>query len=354
METLRSSKDFSGSAYLSRLQAEGFEEFYIVLGNSFLEALGLALSFTRPSLSSQLEDWKTWLSVIEELCEWVACIAQLPGNVMQVKGLRLSVQANFTGKVSIRDENNVMEVLTALVKFFPISVVWFEEVSREEIRTDYYRYIYEDNPCFYVYMGKDVEQHIYAFRHSQQIDFSSPIAFGIPSITPPISPTKQYSPNEQFLSIAALIVQTSLQLPPGLLSDPLQQSIQAYDTAWSEIGAKLGPALSEPLDIATLRNAISHLMRFPSAPTIIRNPEHRITNCTNYPSNLISHVHLSNPHYFHLECLKNNIRRQRRRHPDWPITCPLCLNPFSQELMAVLIDFLANDERTASLGFRLA
>ena len=347
MEAPEYSVDFSSSPYLQRLHTAGFDEYYIAPSSCLLEGISLAITFSSASNPAyERENWANWVA---QLRNWVTRIRTSQADPLLWRGLKSEVLLEMF-RWGIQEETDETRIFAALIEKHPFSIVWFEEVSSLEIQPKYYPYRYQGYWSFFLYLGKDLRGNIYAFHHAEQSNLSSRISCAIAGPDPPVVlPT--ISPNEQFTFIASLIVQSCQQLPPGLLSDGLQESIQEYSRRWLRLGANLPSDLPNPLDIASIGSVLDILTtRFLSAHTLARIPEHEITECARYPSpSLISHGQTPKLHYFHFQCLRKYAQIRLMKQPSWKTICPLCGGSLTQEILDKLTQELGPDERTSSL-----
>lgn len=312
-----------------------------------MEGIGLAITFSSASdPANPMENLVLWVRLLQS---WVRGIIPSQDDPLLWRGLKYEVLVEMY-RWGIQEEANETMIFAALMERYPFSVVWFEEVSSEEIQTKYYPLSSQGYWSFFLYLGKDLRGNIYAFHHAEQSNISSQISCALAGPEPPVVLPVQLSPNEQFLSIASLIVQSCQQLHPGVLSDRLQESVQEYGSRWRQLGAKLPSDLPNPLDSDSLGSVLNTLMKFPSAPTLVRViPEHTITECEKYPTNLVSHGQIPKLHYFHLQCLRKFVQVRLIRDPGWQARCPLCTGNFTPEVLTKLTQDLGPDERTSSL-----
>jgi hypothetical protein len=312
-----------------------------------LESIGLAITFSSASdPANQMENLVLWVRLLQS---WVRGIMTSQDDPLLWRGLKYEVLVEMY-RSGIQEEADETMIFAALMERYPFSVVWYEEVSSEEIQAKYYPYSYQGYWSFFLYLGNDLRGNIYAFHHAEQSNISSSISYAIAGPESPVVLPVQLSPNEQFISIASLIVQSCQQLPPGVLSDRLQESVQEYSSRWRQLDAKLPSDLPTPLDNVSLGSVLNTLMRFPSAPTLVRTiPEHAITECARYPTNLIPHGQTPQLHYFHVQCLRKFAQARLIRQPGWQARCPLCTDSFTPEVLTKLTQDLGPDERTSSL-----
>lgn len=340
---------FTSSRYLRQVQPSGFDKYYCGPRAYVFELLAMAIGFILPeqveSLPPEWRDWAIGLGLLYQWCQTVA------GNVREYTsweglrsemGLMMGNLMTESGQSLDLDNTRLFE---AIAQRFWVSIVWFEEKSREEIRTRFYRVPQATFPCPFVYMGIDMEESIYAFHHPLQNGIHSEIYWGIPALQPPIvigTPPFPDNPNQILLKLGLAIVSAIDSVPVGAFSPPILQDAQCFLSSWKQLSRT---GLEPPLDNDSLNVSLQRVFS-PSFSTVLRRPEHNINECKKHLDfgEFISHGESGRTHSFHVICLRIFIEAKRKKIPlNQPILCPLCIKAFSDEIFEKLDQYATQE-----------
>ena len=318
--------DFA-SPYLRQLASHQFDEFYCGGSSCFLELLGMALGYILPESSEGLPE------VWQFLLQWIVYVRARPTQFSAWDGVKTEVHnlvKDIEGVQSAAQDLDNTKLFEAITLRFGISIVWFEEGNHSEIRTRFYRYSFPNYPSYFVYMGLDLQQNIYAFHHVRHRDTSSNICFGIADSLPPILISSPSIPaNDLFIQVATAIVNATNAVPIVTFPHEFRQHIASI----LPVCQSLMPTLQPPLDPSSLAITLQRFLSVPPEPGL--RTDHPISECEQHPTfaPLISpHGDEANLHYFHLSCLKKFVKQRREKYK--PAGCPKCARPLSEEILA--------------------
>jgi hypothetical protein len=319
--------DFA-SPYLHQLASHQFDEFYSGSSACFLELLGMALGYILPESSAGLSDeWQILLQWIEYVRARPRQFSAWDGVKTEVHNLVRDIEGVQSASLNL-DNTQLFETITLR---FGISIVWFEEGKDSEIRTKFYRYPVQNYQSYFVYMGSDMQQNIYAFHHIRHRDTSSNICVGIADSLPPIhigSPSIPSNPNDLFIQLATAIVNAANAAPIATFSHEFHQHIASF----MPICQSILPSLQPPLDPSSLSITLQRFLSVPPEPDL--KADHHVSQCEQYPNfaPLVSpHGDEANLHYIHLSCLKKFVKQLREKYK--PARCPKCTRPLSEEIL---------------------